>query len=185
MGTPDAPGPWSSTAAPRDRQGLRPPRAMSGASRSTSSSPTDPPSYRAAIAAHLGHARHVLDRFHAIKWSSTGLTEVCRDVQLYRPEGPDPSSTRRCSLLALPCSDGPKASPTRTAPGQRVQSWCSWSSGRQVKWMGDSMSPTIVMISLSRPSQRQGLSIPDASTSCGFGVGRTPGVLPWLMTGAV
>ncbi len=39
------------------------------------------PGYRAAVAAHLGHARHVLDRFHAIRWFSAGLTAVRRDVQ--------------------------------------------------------------------------------------------------------
>ena len=39
------------------------------------------PAYRSAIAAHLGHARHVLDRFHVIRWFSAGLTAVRRDVQ--------------------------------------------------------------------------------------------------------
>ena len=30
--------------------------------------------YKSAIDAHLGHARHVLDRFHVIRWFSAGLT---------------------------------------------------------------------------------------------------------------
>ena len=32
--------------------------------------------YKSAIDVHLGRARHVLDRFHAIRWFSAGLTPV-------------------------------------------------------------------------------------------------------------
>ena len=46
--------------------------------------------YRSAIDAHLGHARHVLDRFHVIRWFSAGLTQVRRDVQRRQPEGVKP-----------------------------------------------------------------------------------------------
>ena len=46
--------------------------------------------YKSAIDAHLGHARHVLDRFHVIRWFSAGLTAVRRDVQR-RPEGSKPA----------------------------------------------------------------------------------------------
>ena len=46
--------------------------------------------YKAAIDAHLGHARHVLDRFHVIRWFSAGLTQVRRDIQR-RPEGSKPA----------------------------------------------------------------------------------------------
>ena len=46
--------------------------------------------YKSAIDAHLGHARHVLDRFHVIRWFSAGLTQVRRDVQR-RPEGSKPA----------------------------------------------------------------------------------------------
>ena len=46
--------------------------------------------YRSAIGAHLGHARHVLDRFHVIRWFSAGLTQVRRDVQRRQPEGVKP-----------------------------------------------------------------------------------------------
>ena len=46
--------------------------------------------YKAAINAHVGHARHVLDRFHVIRWFSAGLTQVRRDVQR-RPEGVKPA----------------------------------------------------------------------------------------------
>ncbi|WP_419943792.1 ISL3 family transposase [Candidatus Poriferisodalis sp.] len=45
--------------------------------------------YKAAIEARLGHARHVLDRFHVIRWFAAGLTAVRRDVQR-RPEGSKP-----------------------------------------------------------------------------------------------
>ena len=45
--------------------------------------------YKAAIGARLGHARHVLDRFHVIRWFAAGLTAVRRDVQR-RPEGSKP-----------------------------------------------------------------------------------------------
>ena len=47
--------------------------------------------YKAAIDAHLGHARHVLDRFGVIRWFSAGLTQVRRDVQRRRPEGVKPA----------------------------------------------------------------------------------------------
>ncbi len=47
--------------------------------------------YKAAIDAHLGHARHVLDRFHVIRWFSAGLTAVRRDVQRREPQGAKPA----------------------------------------------------------------------------------------------
>ena len=46
--------------------------------------------YKAAIEARLGHTRHVLDRFHVIRWFAAGLTAVRRDVQR-RPEGSKPA----------------------------------------------------------------------------------------------
>ena len=47
-------------------------------------------SYKSAIDAHVGHARHVLDRFHVIRWFSAGLTQVRRDVQRREPPGVRP-----------------------------------------------------------------------------------------------
>ena len=47
--------------------------------------------YKAAIGAHLGHARHVLDRFHVIRWFAAGLTQVRRDVQRREPKGVKPA----------------------------------------------------------------------------------------------
>ena len=49
--------------------------------------------YKAAIDARLGHARHVLDRFHVIRWFQAGLVAVRRDVQR-RPEGSVPAFDR-------------------------------------------------------------------------------------------
>ena len=45
--------------------------------------------YKAAIDRHLPHARHVLDRFHVVRWFTAGLTAVRRDIQR-RPEGSQP-----------------------------------------------------------------------------------------------
>jgi transposase len=38
-------------------------------------------SYRAAIERHLGHATHVVDHFHVVRWFAQGLIEVRRRVQ--------------------------------------------------------------------------------------------------------
>ena len=47
--------------------------------------------YKSAIDAHLGHARHVLDRFHVIRWFAAGLTAVRRDIQRREPRGVKPA----------------------------------------------------------------------------------------------
>ena len=47
--------------------------------------------YKSAVDAHLGHARHVLDRFHVIRWFAAGLTAVRRDVQRREPHGVKPA----------------------------------------------------------------------------------------------
>ena len=74
--------------------------------------------YKSAIGAHLGHARHVLDRFHVIRWFAAGLTQVRRDVQR-RPEGSkpafDPEVFRaRFALLTT------RRHPHRRRPGLRL-----------------------------------------------------------------
>ena len=48
-------------------------------------------SYKAAIDAHLGHTRHVLDRFHVVSWFAAGLTLVRRDLQRRQPAGVKPA----------------------------------------------------------------------------------------------
>lgn len=49
------------------------------------------PSYRAAIRSHLGHATHVVDRFHVSRWFAAGLLEVRRRVQRIAPPGSRPA----------------------------------------------------------------------------------------------
>ena len=39
----------------------------------------------------LPHARHVLDRFHVIRWFAAGLTAVRRDIQRREPHGVKPA----------------------------------------------------------------------------------------------
>ncbi len=46
---------------------------------------------KAAIDARLGHACHVLDRFHVIRWFAAGLTQVRRDVQRRESHGVKPA----------------------------------------------------------------------------------------------
>jgi len=46
--------------------------------------------YKPSIEACLPHARHVLDRFHLIRWFCAGLTAVRRDVQRRQPQGVKP-----------------------------------------------------------------------------------------------
>ena len=47
--------------------------------------------YRAAIAQYLGHARHVLDRFHVVRWFTEGLTLVRRELQRRPPDRTPPA----------------------------------------------------------------------------------------------
>lgn len=48
-------------------------------------------SYRSAIAQHLGHATHVLDRFHVARWFAAGMIEVRRRIQRIGPHGSRPA----------------------------------------------------------------------------------------------
>ena len=73
--------------------------------------------YKAAIDAHLGHARHVLDRFHVIRWFAAGLTQVRRDVQRREPHGVKPAfdpevfrgPVRAAETAATPSTDTDRA----------------------------------------------------------------------------
>jgi transposase len=40
---------------------------------------------------HLGHATHVVDRFHVVRWFASGLIEVRRRVQRIGDEGESPA----------------------------------------------------------------------------------------------
>jgi len=47
--------------------------------------------YRSAIQSHLGHASHVLDRFHVARWFCAGMIEVRRRLQRIGPHGSRPA----------------------------------------------------------------------------------------------
>jgi transposase len=59
-------------------------------------------SYRKAISQHLGHATHVLDRFHVARWFAAAMIEVRRRIQRIGDKGSSPLST--------PTSSGPVTS---------------------------------------------------------------------------
>ena len=64
--------------------------------------------YKAAIEHHLGHATHVLDRFHVARWFAAGLVEVRRRIQRREPHGVTPAfdpSVFRSRYLALKRAD--------------------------------------------------------------------------------
>ena len=71
--------------------------------------------YKSAIDAHLGHARHVLDRFHVIRWFAAALTAVRRDIQR-RPQASSPPSTPKCSGPDSRCCAEATPSTKPTAP---------------------------------------------------------------------
>jgi transposase len=48
-------------------------------------------SYRSAIQRHLGHATHVLDRFHVARWFAAGMIEVRRRIQRIGEHGSRPA----------------------------------------------------------------------------------------------
>jgi transposase len=48
-------------------------------------------SYRSAIQQHLGHATHVLDRFHVAGWFCAGMIQVRRRIQRIAPPGTRPA----------------------------------------------------------------------------------------------
>ena len=48
-------------------------------------------SYRAAISQYLPDARHVLDRFHVVRWFTEGLTLVRREIQRRPPDQRPPT----------------------------------------------------------------------------------------------
>jgi transposase len=47
--------------------------------------------YRSAIRTHLGHATHVLDRFHVARWFAAGMIEVRRRIQRIGEHGSRPA----------------------------------------------------------------------------------------------
>ena len=81
-------------------------------------------SYRAAISQYLPDARHVLDRFHVVRWFTEGLTLVRREIQRRPPppiSGPQ-HRNRTCSEPGSLCCAGPTTSQTPTG---RIWIGCS------------------------------------------------------------
>lgn len=79
--------PWSSTAMPLRCLDFLPNRAIAGAGGWRWWVSDGSESYKAAIVAHLGHATHVLDRFHMVGWFAAGLVAVRRRIQRREPHG--------------------------------------------------------------------------------------------------
>ena len=78
--------------------------------------------YRAAIDRHLGHATHVLDRFHVIGWFAAGLTAVRRDVQRHQPAGTTPAFDPDVFRARFVLLAAPTASTTPNAPNSKPSS---------------------------------------------------------------
>ncbi|GIU91815.1 MAG: hypothetical protein KatS3mg011_0721 [Acidimicrobiia bacterium] len=78
--------------------------------------------YRAAIRSHLGHATHVVDRFHVARWFASALIEVRRRIQRIGPHGSRPAydpDVFRSRYLQLRREDRPRRGseePPRTRP---------------------------------------------------------------------
>lgn len=88
-------------------------------------------SYRAAIEAHVGHATHVLDRFHVVRWFASGLIEVRRRVQRGEP-GESPAfspvifRTRYLQLARAEHLDGDQFGRLAVALTEDPELLCAW-----------------------------------------------------------
>ncbi len=89
-------------------------------------------SYRAAIECHLGHATHVVDRFHVVRWFASGLTEVRRRVQRVGEPGespafdPDIFRTRYLQLARAEHLDVDQFGRLAVALAQDPELWHAW-----------------------------------------------------------
>ena len=120
--------------------------------------------YKSAIDAHLGHARHVLDRFHVIRWFSAGLTAVRRDIQR-RPEGSKPAFDPEVFRARFALLREATPSPTPTGPASTPCSTptpASKPAGRPCRSSTASTSPTTTKAP-SRPSDGSATSTRPAS----------------------
>lgn len=89
------------------------------------------PSYRAAIETHVGHATHVLDRFHVVRWFAAGLIEVRRRVQRGEPGdtpvfSPQIFRTRYLALARAEHLDGPQFGRLALALAEDPELWRAW-----------------------------------------------------------
>ena len=76
-------------------------------------------SYQAAIAQYLPDARHVLDRFHVVRWFTQGLTLVRREIQHREPQRRPP--TYEPDLLASPLHPPTPSRPPHRSPPSTSQ----------------------------------------------------------------
>ena len=72
--------------------------------------------YKASVDACVPHARHVLDRFHVIRWFAAGLTAVRRDIQRREPHGVTPAFDPEVSQSPVPAA-AQRRHPRRRRPG--------------------------------------------------------------------
>ena len=70
--------------------------------------------YQAAIAQYLPDARHVLDRFHVVRWFTQGLTHLRREIQRREPQRRPP--TFEPDLLASPLHPPTAGRPPHRSP---------------------------------------------------------------------
>ena len=120
--------------------------------------------YKSAIDAHLGHARHVLDRFHVIRWFSAGSPR-CAATSSAALKAPSPPSTPRCSGPGSRCCAEATSSTKPTGPASTPSSTptpASKPAGRPSKSSTASTSPTTTKAP-SRPSDGSATSTRPAS----------------------
>ena len=83
-------------------------------------------SYQAAIAQYLPDARHVLDRFHVVRWFTEGLTLVRREIQRREPElrppTHEPDLFRNLFHSATPLRPSHRRPPKASRPAVRGSS---------------------------------------------------------------
>src|SRR5690606_9788320 len=114
-------------------------------------------SYRSAIAQHLGHATHVLDRFHVARWFAAGMIEVRRRIQRIAPKDHARHSNRPSSGPGI-CSSPASTTCLTTAS----KPWGgSWPTGPNWKRPGGCSSTSTASTSpktQTRPTRRLGRS---------------------------
>ena len=120
-------------------------------------------SYQAAIAQYLPDARHVLDRFHIVRWFTQGLTLVRPEIQRRDPQLRPP--TFEPDLFQSPLHPlTPSRSPHRSPPGaprqtvRRSSTSCE-PRGTLSKSSTNCMKPT-TRIRLTRRSDGSPISTP-------------------------
>ena len=121
--TPARSWPWSSIATLLRCQGSSSNKGHAGAEASKVVVSDGSKSYKAAIDKHLGHTRHVLDRFHVVRWFAAGLTLVRRDLQRRQPAGDQTGiRSRTCSEPVSRSYNEPTTSTNTTRPASRSSS---------------------------------------------------------------